>query len=57
MEFNITSTCRKCGRKFSTLKRYNDFLSRWELDSDSCEECAQRPAKHIAEVSPMVDMD
>jgi hypothetical protein len=39
VEFRVRSICRYCGQEFTAIKRYNDFIGIWEIDSESCEEC------------------
>lgn len=39
MKFAVRSVCKKCGREFTTYKRYDPFCGIWELDSDKCEDC------------------
>lgn len=39
MEFRVKSMCRYCGQEFMAVKRFNDFIGTWEMDSETCEEC------------------
>jgi hypothetical protein len=56
MEFRVKSTCRYCGQEFTSVKRFNDFIGAWEMDSETCEECNSRSQLKKAGSSMLPDL-
>jgi hypothetical protein len=56
MEFRVKSICRYCGQEFTAVKRFNDFIGTWEMDSETCEECNSRSRLEKADTSTAQDL-
>lgn len=44
MKFLVKSVCKVCGHIFDNYKRYNAFIDEWELEADTCDNCARNIA-------------